>query len=69
MAGNKQKAAWIISLISQGLWMWWIIVSETYGFIPLNLCIVIVSTRNYLKWKLEEIDNNFDSYIPDEDLK
>ena len=67
MAGCKYKSAWVITLFSQGLWMWWIIVSKQYGFIPLNICMSIVAIRNFRKWFLEEVEEDVDIYRPYED--
>jgi hypothetical protein len=30
-----------------------VIVSQTWGFVPLNIALWIVYSRNYIKWKNE----------------
>ena len=53
LAGSKSLSAWVISIPLQLFWIVWIIVSGTYGFIPLNVCMTIISIRNLLKWYKE----------------
>lgn len=50
LAGNKAKHAWAVGLGNQSLWLTWILVSANYGFLPMNIAIWIVYTRNHLKW-------------------
>lgn len=50
LAGNKNKLAWLIGCWNQSLWLVWIIASQTWGFIPLNLALWVVYARNYVKW-------------------
>lgn len=50
MAGNKHKHTWLLGLFLQILWLTWIILSETWGLIPLNVCLWIIYTRNYILW-------------------
>ncbi len=50
LAGNKHKYAWLVGEGNQALWLLWIIVSKNYGFLPMNIALWIVFTRNHLKW-------------------
>lgn len=52
-AGNKHKHAWLIGLGNQFLWLSWILVSGTWGLLPMNIAIWVVYTRNHLKWRRE----------------
>jgi len=54
-AGDKNKVAWIIGGCNQIFWTVWIVVSGTWGLFPLTVAMVIVSVRNYSKWKKGEI--------------
>jgi len=54
LVGNKKKSGWIFKIISQVAWIYLAIVKDLYGFIPLALIALIISTRNYFKWKNEE---------------
>lgn len=51
LAGNKKAGAWLVGLLNQVLWLTWIIVSGTWGLLPMCIVMVIVYIRNYLKWK------------------
>lgn len=51
LAGNKKKNAWLIALGNQFLWLVWIILTASWGLIPMNLALWVVYTRNYIKWK------------------
>lgn len=50
LAGDKKKKAWLVGLVNQILWFTWIIVSGTWGLIPMTIAMCVVYTRNYLKW-------------------
>lgn len=50
LAGNKNRAAWAVALFNQALWSTWVVVSETWGFVPLNIALWIVYARNYILW-------------------
>lgn len=50
MAGNKHRLAWVIGLGNQALWLFWIVVAEAWGFLPMNLALWAVYARNHLKW-------------------
>ena len=50
LQGNKYKYAWLLTLINQAFWLTWIMTSKTYGFLPLNIAMWIVCTRNHIKW-------------------
>lgn len=51
LAGNLHRGAWMIGIISQAFWLLWIIVTETWGFVPLNVALWIVYIRNHIKWR------------------
>ena len=50
LAGNRYRNAWLIGLIGQALWLFWIIVTKNLGFLPMNIALWIVYFRNHLKW-------------------
>lgn len=50
LAGNKSRYAWLIGLFNQALWLAWILATENYGFLPMNLALCIVYARNHIKW-------------------
>ena len=50
LAGNKTKFAWAIGLVNQFLWLIWIVVSNSWGLLPMNLALWIVYSRNHIAW-------------------
>lgn len=54
LQGDKYKNAWLLTLINQALWLAWILLSKTYGFLPLNISMWIICFRNHLKWTREQ---------------
>lgn len=53
LAGNKNRHAWAIGLANQALWLVWIVASQSWGLIPMNLALWIVYGRNHLKWSAD----------------
>lgn len=51
LAGNMHRQAWLVGLVGQALWLLWIVMSGTWGLIPLNVALWIVYVRNHLKWR------------------
>lgn len=37
LAGDKRRHTWAVSLGNQALWLTWILVSGTYGLLPMNV--------------------------------
>lgn len=50
LAGNKRAGAWLVGLLNQALWLTWIIVSGTWGLLPMTAVMIVVYVRNYIKW-------------------
>ena len=50
LAGNRKKGAWMVGLINQLLWLIWIVLSNAWGLLPMNVALWIVYGRNYIKW-------------------
>jgi len=50
LAGNKTKFAWAIGLVNQFLWFIWIVVSKSWGLLPMNLALWVVYSRNHIAW-------------------
>lgn len=51
LAGNKKRFSWLVGLLNQFLWLIWIVLSNSWGLLPMNIALWIVYSRNYLKWK------------------
>lgn len=54
LAGNKRSLAWVVGLANQGLWLAFIVVFEAWGLLPLSTSLVVVYTRNLLRWRAQE---------------
>lgn len=50
LTGNLHRHTWLLGLANQALWLVWIVVSESWGFIPLNVALWYVYCRNHYKW-------------------
>lgn len=50
LAGNKHPKAWLVGIFNQALWLGWIINSETWGLLPMNIALWVVYARNHWKW-------------------
>lgn len=50
LAGNKHRLAWVVGLVNQALWLFWIVGTKTWGLLPMNAALWIVYARNHLKW-------------------
>jgi len=51
LAGNNSRHAWLLALIGQVFWMVWVVASEAWGLVPMNIALWVIYGRNYLKWK------------------
>jgi hypothetical protein len=54
LAGNKHSSAWLIGLVNQALWLVWIVVTESWGLLPMNVALWVVYSRNHWKWNMLE---------------
>jgi len=52
LAGNKNKYTWMVGLFNQMLWLMWIILSGTWGLLPMNIALWIIYFRNHIKWNI-----------------
>ena len=50
LAGNKHPSAWFVGILNQALWLGWIVMTENWGFLPMNLALWVVYGRNHFKW-------------------
>jgi len=54
LAGGKSKKTWLIGIANQALWLYWIVITQAWGLIPMNIALWVVYTRNHFKWKNAE---------------
>lgn len=50
LAGNKARAAWIVGLGNQALWLTWIATTQAWGLLPMTFALCFVYARNLMKW-------------------
>lgn len=50
LAGNRHKQTWLWALLGQVAWLVWIISSESWGLLPMNVALWITYGRNHFKW-------------------
>lgn len=53
LAGDKKPSAWTVGIANQLLWAAWIIASETWGMLPMNIVLAVIFVRNFIKWRRE----------------
>lgn len=53
MAGSMHRHAWTFSMFCQLLWTIWIVLSATWGLLPLTVMLWIISIRNHMIWRKE----------------
>lgn len=56
LAGNKDPRAWIVGLANQVLWLAFIVLFGAWGLLPLLVSLVVIYTRNLIKWRREASD-------------
>jgi hypothetical protein len=54
LAGNKRPSAWLVGLGNQALWIATIVLFSVWGLLPLSLALIVVYSRNYLRWRHED---------------
>lgn len=50
LAGNKHRAAWLVGLLAQALWLVWIVEIRAWGLLPMNAALWLVYARNHWRW-------------------
>jgi hypothetical protein len=53
LAGNKHRWAWLVGIVNQALWLSWIVMTGTWGLIPMNIALWIVYARNHMRWSAD----------------
>ena len=52
--GNRSRNAPIIGILGLMLWWWLTISQEMWGLIPLNVVMLFVHIRNYIRMRRED---------------
>lgn len=53
LTGNKKWYGWAVGLANQVVWLTFILVFAAYGLLPLFVALVVIYSRNLIKWKRE----------------
>lgn len=54
LLGNKDKRGWIVGLANQALWITFVILYSAWGLLPLTGWLIVVYTRNLIKWRRDD---------------
>jgi|TARA_B100000959_G_scaffold264974_1_gene306001 O-antigen ligase len=52
--GNRSRKAPIVGVLGQLMWWWLTISQEMWGLLPLNIVMLLVHLRNYVRMKKED---------------
>jgi len=55
LVGNKNKLGWVVGLANQALWITFIVLFSAWGLLPLALALIVLYTRNLVRWRREEL--------------
>lgn len=53
LAGSHRWQGWLVGLVNQVLWFAFIVAFGAWGLLPLNLALVVIYSRNIVKWRRE----------------
>ena len=51
LAGNKDWRAWVVGLLNQGFWLYFIFDKRAFGLLPMTIVLFCLYVRNLYKWK------------------
>ena len=49
--GDKTTLGPLLGSISQVPWWWFMVLEGLWGLLPLNILMLCIHVRNYIKWK------------------
>jgi hypothetical protein len=50
LMGNKKPMGPLVAIASEVVWLGLIIKASLWGLLPLNAALVVIQTRNFIKW-------------------
>ncbi len=51
LAGSHRWEGWLVGLLNQVLWIAFIVAFGAWGLLPLSLALIVVYTRNLVRWR------------------
>lgn len=55
LVGNKKKVGFLSNFVGCSVWIYVAISSHVYGLLLVVIPALFVNTRNYLKWRKEDV--------------
>lgn len=52
LAGSQNKSTWLLALFGQFIWLLWILLSHSWGLLPMNIALWVIYARNHFKWNV-----------------
>lgn len=50
--GRKKRYSWIIGIIGNSLHIGWIFLTGAYGYLLVDIAMIVLFARNYWLWRL-----------------
>jgi hypothetical protein len=54
LQGDKSPRAWVVGCANQCGWLLWVMLTDTWGFLPMTVVLSALYVRNYFKWRRDE---------------
>ena len=62
IVGNKNRIGFVLNILAGISWITYVVVSKsTYGLLLVVVPALIINSRNYLKWRNEDVNKNSSS--------
>lgn len=51
LLGKKNILGWKVGLAGQALWIYWEIITEAWGLMPMTIIMTILYIKSLIEWK------------------
>jgi hypothetical protein len=58
LAGTGDVRTWRVGILTQVLWIVWVIGSQTWGMLPMSIGLSALYARNHILWKRQQTQKN-----------
>lgn len=55
LLGQKRSIGWVVGLCNQALWITFAVTFRAWGLLPLTLALLVIYTRNLLRWRRDDL--------------